>query len=533
MGKTPRIVFVNRGQCSRWKLKYYGVDDKSADDGTKQGQFGSATKINPLTADALGIELAIASSDLHGPYLCRYGVVAERTEKGMIHPIVMNFSTPEGAELPFVTQFLRGAFPNAREPIGDDPHKEFRLISEIVSNAVDADPDGTVVWWETADEPTFADEGQTHVYVTRTPGIDHILGHLDRYLKFLSPAKPRFVAEGLGAIWPKAEKGMTRLFTKSRLAYCTAKTSWSTAFDYSFDNKKLKAEEGVFKDMAGVFDDMGMMLAECDDADLLAELIKAIQAGQAWLEAFALGTVEAEDLLKEGRDGKPIAEPSAGCKAWRRAWRKACGDRAVISTGGYADEFAKSVQKYLPIKVASDRFKEFLKLCGIKESSDFMPALTEKDYVPGTLPPGRQAVLNRAIAAYRNEYPEWAHVPVMVIRITNPKAKYAGACIWKEGEEKILIDEQDCLTTEAEIWETLFHEYDHLISKELDGSTGFRDRADKVGGRLMMQKYGVRYDGPLGHPVAPIALPGTVAKALEEIELTLDDLIPIPVPPKK
>ncbi|HJV33143.1 MAG TPA: hypothetical protein VJ694_03895, partial [Patescibacteria group bacterium] len=404
MGKPRLVRIANRGSFPRWRLEGVGSTSKRAkmDDTSQGGWFGSGTKIAPIAALALGMKVWITSTDAEGTYLVTYDVLRRKRDGEDDSRVVRVYHAPDGSEARRdVTDFSPDSFMNWSKPIGDDDKKEFRVWREYFRNAKDADPNSPYV--SEVDRVVTAKADVTGVFLTRTAEYAAIMRDVNRYFKYLSTDKAFFIVPGIGQFWPKSEKGVTRLFSLGTMAYCNdcKRANWSSLYDYSFDNKELMSEERTFENMNKVFLELARMLCAVASAQLARALLEAMFDGKAELERIAVAQVGSK-------------WPISGKGHWKAAWHAIHGDDAVIGVGNWADQHVRVSFGKNPVQLSSHTLREFLKLCGVQDSSDVIPASDRMGYRVVMPTPSEKAVLDEARAILLQRHPEMRDVPVRV-----------------------------------------------------------------------------------------------------------------------
>ncbi len=466
MGKPQLVQIVNRGVFPRWRLESVGSSSKRDKMAltTQGGWFGSGTKIAPIAAMALGMEVWVSSHDEQGSYLVTYGV--EDGPGGKEDPRVVRLYHGETVRKE-VTEFSPASFMNWSKPIGSDPMNEFRVWREYFRNGRDADPEGPILSF--VDAPMASGEDMTAVFITHTPQYDAIMANVNRYFKYLSNDQPLFEFPGIGQVWPKSEEKVTRMFSLGTMALCEKSSSWSTLFDYSFDQKELMSEERTFDNLAKVYGQLSQMLADCPSLVLAYRLLRAMVNGEAELERNALALLT-----------KPEQIP--GKRYWIAAWKKLYGDDAVIEMGNWSDHHARMSFKRKPVHVASHTLRVFLSHCGVQRSVDVIPSGDRLAYaICLQLTHEERCVLRDARAILTSRYPELNTLPVHVFEPRSPEMEMAmlGFCLPETPPfTEVYIRRSELRSLEAAL-ETLNHEFRHVRSGACDGTPEFVDLADK------------------------------------------------------
>ncbi|MEK7546021.1 MAG: hypothetical protein AAB554_02995 [Patescibacteria group bacterium] len=473
MGKSRLIRISNRGIFPRWRLESVGSSSKrdKMDDTSQGGWFGSGTKIAPIAALMLRMEVRICSMDELGAYLVTYDVVDG--PGGKDDPRVrLRYSGARTYDV--ITQFSPDGFMNWSKPIGDDHVKEFRVWREYLRNARDADKDAPHVHGVESVGP--APPGETRVFLTRTAEFEAIWKHVDRYFKYLLKATPIFACPGAGRIWPKSQAGVTRMFSLGTMALCNKSTGWSTLYDYDFDEKALMSEERTFENMGKVYLELAGMLSACPSTVLALDLLRAMIEGRAELERLALAQLNAMS---------PIPSKSV----WKAAWHAMHGDDAVIASGTWSDQHVRASFEKTPVVVASHSLKNFLKLCGVQESSDIIPAADRIGYRVITPSPPEKSVLAEARAILLQRFPETRDTPVRVYEALDAATERfaSGFCLPPVPPFKEVFLRRDRLADIRKTLRTLNHEYRHIRTGAYDGTPELMRRADEDMTELLLE----------------------------------------------
>lgn len=477
MGKPRLVRIANRGSFPRWRLESVGSSSKrdKMDDPTQGGWFGSGTKIAPIAAMALKMEVWITSVDSEGPYLISYDVL-QRERDGEDDSRVVRVYHDGDATRREITEFSPDAFINWSKPIGDDDKREFRVWREYFRNAKDADATGPHI--SDVDKATGAKAGATGVFLTRTREYDAIMRHPERYFKYLSMHQPFFVVEGVGQFWPKSEPRVTRLFSLGTMAYCNdcKRVNWSSLYDYSFDDKALMSEERTFENLNRVYIELARMLCAVGSVQLAQTLLEAMIDDEAEFERIALGQV-----------GPKWPLPAKA--RWKAAWHAIYGDDAVIASGNWSDQHVRASYEKTPVVVASHGLKNFLKLCGVQESSDIIPAADRMGYRIIVPTPPEQSVLGAARSILLERYPEMRGIPVRIYEALDAATeRFAhGFCLPAVPPFKEVYLRRDRLADIREALRTLNHEYRHVRTGAHDGTPELMRRADEDMTELLLE----------------------------------------------
>lgn len=478
MGKY--LLIVNGGSCSRDLLCILGATTKrdSLFDLTQRGFYGSGSKIAPVAACRLGIEMHISSYDERGRYFFSYEtedrMIDGKLRKLVVRRLDFKDTTP--------TWMTTDAFPSWPTPIGCDHIKSFRVFREPILNAKDADPRAPRFMW--SDTPLAARPGYTVVSLSATDEIRYMMEHFDRYFKFLSDAKPHFAVPGIGEIYPKSEAGVTRMFSLGTLAYCSNADDAATLFDYSFDKKELASEERVFKDIGDVHKQLGKLLAAVDDPLLAQGLLCAMDAGTARKEITGLAYVGSTD-------------PIPGAAAWLQAWKSALGEDAVLSSDHQSDEAVRVIHGRPVYDPKSQHLKDFLRRCGVQESYDIVPKGNDYRVVEPTAEEAKRLAYIRS--KHLLLFPESADIEEYVFEpLSEEKRKHIAFTEWTKGRlgRKFYYQRGVAFTDNPKLLIARDHEYRHIRSQAADITQRFELFADSEIEELLVRLLDVEDDRP-------------------------------------
>lgn len=478
MAKPKLVRIANRGSFPRWRLESVGSSSKRGrmDDPSQGGWFGSGTKIAPVAALALGMEVWVTSTDAEGAYLVSYGVLPRERDGEDDSRVVRRWHHPDGSFRTELTEFSPGAFPNWSKPIGDDDKREFRVWREYFRNAHDADAEAPAL--REVDAAELLKPDVTAIYLTHTVEYAAIVEDVDRYFKYLSGDRPSFGLPGVGHIWPKSQSGVTRLFSLGTLAFCDACTriNWSTLHDYSFDEKSLMSEERTFENLTKVQGELAKLLCALDNPTMLEELLRAMLDGRAELERLALSLVGS---------GWPIPAKAR----WKEAWETVHGKQTVIAKGDWSDQSARCSYGMEPVTVTSYGLKAFLKHCGVRDSLDLLPTGDRLGYRVVEPTAEERAMLDRARRVLSRHRLDVADISIRVYEALDMvTAKYArGFCQpTRPPFKEVYIRREELADIESALG-TLNHEMRHVRTGALDGTHEFMDRADEDLAALLLE----------------------------------------------
>lgn len=459
------LKITNIGTMSRKFLELIGATDKRSrmDDSSTIGNKGSGAKFAIVPALRLGYEVAVSSSDDNGDFLLVYEKEkVQLTKTQEIEQIVFNYING----LRFPSQLTLDALRDWDQPVGEDNKKIFKAFREYICNAWDADKEFTT---EIVDEITQAIPGTTSAYITLTEDIEKILKNSSQYIKFMSSEKPIFSHSSYGNIYKKSEEGVTRLFCQGVLVDCKKSKYYSSIFDYSLDNKWLLSEERVIKDYNEYVSQVGSLLTNISDLNLVINLLNGLISEKAELEGDALKKIE--------------YIPSNTKKMYLLAWEATQGEKAIIAIGSnQADNDARN-RGYVVVEGVPYYLSEFLKKCGVKTSKDFATIIRkndeEKKFIIISPNIEQKKMYDKAYRIFLNYFPQARLIPVEFFSSEHWSLKdVLGHCGLEERKFKEIWISNNALVSVNQILKILVHEGRHCITEAGDYDRGFTQYAD-------------------------------------------------------
>ncbi len=486
------LKISNRGSFNRKYLELIGLSSKrqSLADHAIIGFKGSGTKLAAVAALRLGLRVHIASSDSLGSYLLSYDLEEVDIDGQKVKQIFFNYDpygVRDGAEyaLRYPSQMTVDAFADWDEAIGDDGQVAFKVLREFVCNAADSGE----YQFSLVDRPERAEPGETAVYLLYNDQVSSIFGRPERYFKFVyakKPARPLYADGAIGEIYPRSDRGKTRLFVLGVLVDCTSYSWRSSLFDYSLFRKTLISEERVIKSFHEYTAELGLLFAGLTDAALAAQILLGVSNRGAMIEEMALGSV------------KKIAP--AARQAWLDAAHAVLGQKiAVSSNNQQTDNDARQVYGYNVISQGNLSLAHFLKLLGVPEAKEIVPPVVAEDEYRlldfGGLDADSRDRFHVAFSLFARHFPEQARLPLVLFQPLSPRLKawagFAGsgdACfkeIW------IAAAEPTKLGPTASILSTLIHEARHCATRTGDYDRAFIGRADQDIVRIILAEAGI------------------------------------------
>lgn len=472
------LKISNRGSMSRDAVRLVGFTTKYDEPVGSHviGQWGTGTAFATVAALRLGLDVAIASNDLLGPYVLRFEI--EETTLGdgkTADEIMLNYWVPDGEggvqnyRIPWNISLT--AFRDWDKPMGDDDAKAFKVLREFICNARDEDLDFTI---GTVEEQTFAPEGHTCVFITRTDEIDEVLDRPERYFKFLAKDLAKFDVPGIGFLAPKSEKGMTRLFVQGVLASCETDIIFrSSLFDYGLDDRRFVSEDRTIKRYSEYRSALGRLIIGIGEESLVRGILEHVLAGKAETEKDALGTVT--ELDAQARI------------IWLKALHDLCKwDRLCIASGNTAlDEDARQLYGSMPIKIDYVLHGFFSQALGLPHARELVPVITDiKRLRFDGFSARSQRRFRIAFRVFARFFPERAYLPVVFYLSadeTMRKSISAFAGTGKTLYEEIWIaaKSETELHPFTRLLSALMHESRHCVTKADDYDRRFTREAER------------------------------------------------------
>lgn len=459
------LEIKNKGVVSRKYYELIGATNKRErwNDASVIGNKGSGAKLAVVPVLRLGLQVAVSSKDSLGEYILRYDTEEANLGDRTTQQIIFKYDG-DGS---FPSQLTLDAFQDWDKPIGDDDKKIFKALREYVCNAWDEDK--KLILKEVGDVHQ-AKPGTTAIFLTMTDEIQQILANPTRYFKILSDCKPLVSKKYVGAIYPKSEPGMTRLFSQGVLADCKKHEWYSTVFDYSLDDKYLLSEERIIKDLAAFVDGIGNLLSTVDDPEIVIKLFQSAAKEQAELEIQALERIK--------------RVPSQTAAIWKIAWQLHFGAKAVIS--GYEKQIDQDAESrgFTIIRSLPNALERFLKRCGITCATDVVPrASREKGEKPAyeliELNEKQQSRFNQTYSLFLRYYPQAKKFSVFFYRPTDWRMEdSAGYCGIGDKQYKEIWIAEKSLESVQKILTVLVHEGRHCLKQAGDYDRKFTQAAD-------------------------------------------------------
>jgi hypothetical protein len=494
--------------------------------GTKRGKDhdpsvigfkGSGIKLAAVAAMRLGLDLTISSTDERGRYVLSFEhedveAAGHRSQRIVLAYRTLSKGAPDGTPEEIDRRpwnMTLDAFMDWDKPIGADDDHSFKVLREFVCNAKDEDERFALSF---SDDIAFAPEGETFVFLRYTDEVKRILhDEPDRYFKFLSSRAPLHVVEGKGAIYPKSEPGVTRLFHLGVLVGCEKPIFTYSAYDYSLENKDLISEERTIKRSHEYERELGAMLASVTDVPTIAFLVERIFAHEARLEVSAL------------EDVKRIADDAA--LAWRTAFnaRFAAEKVCIPSDDVQADTDAEELYGFKVARGIPFSLRPFMKLLGYPSAKEVQPVL-------GVITRIRFEDLNETdrlafMVAFRlcaRYFPERAKLPIVFFRGDDRRRDaILGYAAGKDGSmNEIWIACATPTSLHADfsgLLTTLIHEGRHIETQAGDYDRNFVRAAEKDILALVLRAEGVSEPGDQ-QEIAPNFVPVDIAEVTSKKE---------------
>ncbi len=472
------LKISNAGTANRLFFEIFGLSTKRdrIKDSSVIGEKGSGTKLAPVAALRLGLDLTIAAHDRDGPYMLSYELQMIDVDGTPFHEIFFKYAVPDPSD-PKATLVTRK--PSSRvmesflgwdEPIGGDGLKAFKALREYICNASDHDKGFRV---EPAGGPKYAAPGETSVYLKYTDELKTMLNRPERYFKFMAKdLRPCFAADGVGQIYAKSEPEKTRLFLLGVLADCSDDARRVSLFDYSLDRKKLLSEERILVDLTQYDQELGRLLGQLCDPLLCRYILDSVETGKAPLEAHLMWY---------------ISNMSQASKAaWTEAAFVVFGPKVAVAAEGdnaaTINENAKQIHGYRLVAHGHYGPRRFLKYLGFPGAADVLK-FGDFDVVPFTsFDLNSQGRFLAAFRLFAINNPAAVKLPIYFFLPKDEQMRkllgFAGIGDQTFKEIWIAASSPTELPTVRSIFETLMHEARHCRTGKGDIDRAFVDQAD-------------------------------------------------------
>ncbi len=493
------LKISNRGSFNRKFLELIGLTTKRGqiDNSAVIGFKGSGTKLAPVAALRLGLNIAIASSDYLGRYLLKYETEEVDVDGLKARQVYFHYD-PAGEKdgKPFAerhpSQMTLDAFPDWDQPIGSDGSAAFKVLREYVCNAYDSGEFHLGV----AEEPELAPAGETAVYLQYTPAIEAIFAEPTRYFKFIyakKPERPICSVPDIGDVYAKSEPEKTRLFVLGVLVECSEHFWQESLYDYSLQAKTLISEERVIKSFYDYQRELGRLFSRLTDRAVAAAVLQGTAAMSAAVEDSALGY--AEELTDDSR------------VCWSAAARSIFGAKACVGSGKeVVDKDARQMYGYNVVSTESAHLGKFLIRLGLPKASDIVPASNKveenEDYILLDYPvfdePSRQR-FEQAFGLLVKHFPARGKWPIIFYLPLTDQLKAAAGYAGLDGRscEEVWIAAKTVRTlgSVADLLRVLVHETRHCETKADDYDRRFVGRSDDEIVQLIFREAGLdHYD---------------------------------------
>lgn len=471
------LKISNRGSLNRKALELLGFGTKrgSIDDASVIGNKGSGSKLAPIGALRLGLDIAIASTDVFGTYLLHFeleDVHVDDVHTQEIIRVYENRTKSGGTVTREPSRIVLEAFQDWDKRIGSDDKSQFKVTRELLCNALDIDKEFTR---EVVDRIEHVPEGTTAVYLLYTWEIYHMLFDVeqrDRYFKFLSRNEPLFTVPGIGSIYQKSDPANSRLFGLGVLVDCVTNEQRASWFDYSLEKKSLVSEERIIKNIYEFMNELGRLFARLTDPQVMKNLLDAVVEGKATFEA---------DVLKR----MPHIAPALK-ELWLSVVYEQFGSKKIAIASGVTtlDEDCQQLYGFEIVARSNQHLASFLRMLGIPDAKDALPDFWQFDIVPpSSLDAASRKRLTEAFRLYAKYFPDRAHLPIVLYYPRSKKMQlWAGFTpqIDSSTREDIWLAAKTptSLGSTYDIFQTLVHESRHRIEGVDDYDRAFLNQAD-------------------------------------------------------
>lgn len=287
-----KVVIRNKGSALREEMYVSGGQDLRRA-GTS-GIFHTGAKEAVASELLAGRSVVIKTTDDAGPYSMTFST--RKTSVGdCMNAHITTKSGTETVELTYTSHVGK----HWGRPVGDDVNSRFKAVKEFVINAAEADPKYTIRLIEEEDVPEFAPKGELWIVMEWSEEIDELLADWPCYFK---EAKPQpWAWEGYGdyhlplmatdklKVYPKTtDDEQLNVFVETGglafLAFCQA--AKTTAFDYVLIDRDgdMLGRDRELRNLAEATKTIGTEWSQCRDPEALAELLRAVEKGEEYLE---------------------------------------------------------------------------------------------------------------------------------------------------------------------------------------------------------------------------------------------------------
>lgn len=495
------LMIRNKGSLDRDELFYFGASSKRIHlmSDLLIGRRGTGLKIAIVGALKLGLEMIITSTDKLGQYTMSPVTRLKEINGQTFNELVYLYQIG-GVESEKRTQIFIEALEQSIQPIGRDDKMGFRILRELITNAYDAGrvagKDGLPfeISWVDKKECRAAKTDEVIVYIKTYHDFELALEEkeLPKYFKFFKPGPaPLFQLPGIGEIYPKSDPNTTRLFVRGTLVGVEENDALhSSSFDYSVDDQDVLNDEALIKD-EGLFKYyVARMLSELTDRAMIATIIRNIATLDGYWENSSWAALDF-----------PPAPSAATAAAYHGVWNK----KAIIaSETGDFDHRASELGYMVHHFNFTSAFRAFLKICGIRESTDVVPVQGKLEYTfidVNALGPQAKYDFETACELFYAYIPRAKMFPLRLIKVisnssaydlhalagdkkTNLKEIYLNIKYFNAAE----VEKKDYSTVVEFILATLLHEFTHCETKATDYTNAFIKGSFKLSARLIIEQ---------------------------------------------
>ncbi len=479
MQHTQYIKISTSSSLDRRALALLGFGTKrgSEDDASVIGNKGSGMKLAPIAALRLGLEMAIASTDVFGTYLLRFEL--EDVDVGGIptREIIRVYENQTNGNFTVLrepSRIVLEAFQDGDKSIGSDDKTQFRVVREPTSNAVDIDKQPK---FEVVERITHVPVGTTAVYLPYTWEIYHMLfdpEQVARYFKFLSAAQPLFGVSKIGSIYPKSDPQNSRLFGLGVLVDCVTNATRTSVFDYSMERKALVSEERTIKNIYEYMNEVAKLFGQLTNRPIMKNLLSAVENGEATFEAQVLG-----------RTGSFTPESK---QLWLSVVHEVLGEKIAIASGDKVIdvEYCERVFGHKIVGAVNADLAKFLRYVGVPSAKEIVPKHFSHDLVSYfAFDAASRMRFREAFRLFVKYFPEGANMEITFYYPTDSlRGKIAGfAAPSASGEFTrcwMAAPTRSTLPPVDDMFTTLFHEWHHIYTKARDVTSALENQMDRT-----------------------------------------------------
>lgn len=422
------VIKNNGGDLDPIHIELQGASSKMTNGGSTIGHMGLGLKQGLVLAHKLGMRPVVASNDTKGKYLLRlHEHVLRPASADPIRVLYLRyirelqdeefdiFTDIEDVD-PCVDQhrvLQEGRLWNAIDAFqkfnvtGDDDTNAVRkILAEFFANAYDADKNYEVRLSESMCL-SVKNGVAVNLYIPDVlrPDMYKLLQNPERYFKFRvldSIQLPIFCLNGVGSVYPKTEKDISRLFVSGVLVHCSKADNLKTVFDYDLNSRDLISSDRRLADYLKYRKELGLVLSKIKDEFIITSLICGILQGHAVFEEMSLCYVV---LSQESR----ILWKNAVCAFYQT-------EKIALSCDDtYVDSVVEQMYAHVILRNVSRDLYSFFERLGILKSSQVFQSVEYEELPVGNLDVESRKLLERAKSIFYHFFPDSKKIPITIL----------------------------------------------------------------------------------------------------------------------